>query len=199
MTDLPVSPACERNWGPILERLMNLFDRPGEVLEIGSGTGQHAVYFSRHLPHLIWHASDRNEHLPGIRAWKAHARLPNLKGPHELDVCTSDWPLSWLDGVFSANTAHIMHWPEVGCLFQGVSQGLRPGGRFCLYGPFLYAGKHTSDSNGRFDAELRARDPGMGIRDLDDLRSLAASHALYLEHDYAMPANNRLLVWRREE
>ncbi|MCP1726495.1 cyclopropane fatty-acyl-phospholipid synthase-like methyltransferase [Natronospira proteinivora] len=196
--DPPVSPACERNRGPILAHLQAVFDQPGEVLEIGSGTGQHAVYFARHLPHVIWHASDRPEHHPGIRAWIAKTGLANLRGPLTLDVNQAHWPLPSVDGVFSANTAHIMHWPEVEKLFFGTGTCLRTGGAFCLYGPFAYDGVHTSESNQHFDASLRQRDPGMGIRDRSDLVTLARSHTLILEADHALPANNRLLIWRKE-
>jgi len=194
----PFSPACERNQDPILARLLTVFERPGEVLEVGSGTGQHAVHFARHLPHLIWHASDRPENHPGIRAWKTHAALPNLRGPLALDVNQADWPLAAVDGVFSANTAHIMHWPEGEKLFAGSARCLRADGFFCLYGPFTYNGVHTSDSNREFDASLRRRDPGMGIRDQRDLDALAAGHALSRVADHALPANNRLLIWRKE-
>jgi SAM-dependent methyltransferase len=197
MERLPFSQACERNRGPILERLREVFDSPGDVLEVGSGTGQHAVYFAAHLPRLTWHASDRCENHAGIRAWMRKAALPNLRGPHELDVSMMEWPLSRVDGVFSANTAHIMHWPQVKHMFAGVGRVLRPGAAFCLYGPFTYGGEHTSDSNRRFDASLRATDPGMGIRDVHELIRLAGPQGMMLEQDHALPANNRLLVWRK--
>jgi SAM-dependent methyltransferase len=196
--ELAFSAACERNRGPILELLKSVFTLPGEVLEIGSGTGQHAVYFARHMPHLSWHASDVEENHPEIRAWIAKEGSANLRGPLSLDVRWSEWPLDAFDGAFSANTAHIMHWPEVIAMFEGVATRLRPGGAFCLYGPFSTGGRHNSDSNIRFDASLRARDPGMGVRDLHELERLATPLGLRCEADHAMPANNRTLVWRKE-
>ncbi|HKJ72175.1 MAG TPA: DUF938 domain-containing protein [Gammaproteobacteria bacterium] len=193
----PFSQACENNKDPILDVLRRVFPNPGRVVEIGSGTGQHAVHFGRHLPHLQWQPTDVADNLPGIRAWLAEAGLPNVAAPLELDVGDGPWPVSHADGVFSANTVHIMGWPEVESLFRGVAGLLPPGGAFCLYGPFAYGGEHTSDSNARFDASLRGRDPRMGIRDRDLLERLAGSQGLVLEADHAMPANNRTLVWRR--
>ena len=132
----PYSDACERNREPILEVLRQWFSAPGTVLEIGSGTGQHAVYFAQHLPHLTWLATDRAENLPGIRLWFEEAGLPNLRGPQQFNVLDAAWPVSDVAYVFSANTAHIMGWPEVEAMFAGVGTALRPGGKFCLYGPF---------------------------------------------------------------
>lgn len=194
---LPISPACERNREPILQVLREVLTAPGEVLEIGSGTGQHAVYFAEHLPWRDWHASDRPEYHDGIRAWMAHAGRSNLHGPWHLDVTQREWPLEQVADVFSANTAHIMHWPEVVSLFAGVGRILPPAGSFCLYGPFQVAGRHRSNSNAQFDAQLRARDPGMGIRDRQDLEHLAKENGLVLEEVHPLPANNDLLIWRR--
>lgn len=193
----PFSQACENNKDPILGVLREVFNAPGRVVEIGSGTGQHAVHFGRHLTHIQWQPTDVADNLPGIRAWLAEAGLPNVDVPLELDVDHSPWPVAEADGVFSANTAHIMGWPEVMALFRGVAGLLPVGGAFCLYGPFADGGRHTSDSNARFDASLRQRDGRMGIRDLDDLRRLASDVGLVLEADHPMPANNRTLVWRR--
>lgn len=194
----PVSLACERNRDPILRVIGPVFDRPGEILEIGSGTGQHAVYFARHLPHVIWHTSDRTTNHPGIRAWKARAGLPNLRGPLALDVRDRAWPLSRVDGVFSANTAHIMDWQAVTALFAGVGRILRPEGHFCLYGPFRFSGEFTSESNRAFDADLRRRDPDMGIRDVEALDELAREAGMQYETCHDLPANNHLIIWRRE-
>lgn len=193
----PFSQACENNKGPILVVLRQVFDRPGDILEIGSGTGQHAVYFAEQLPHLHWQPSDQKPYLPGCRRWIEEAGLANVGEPLELDVLSTPWPVSQCTGVFSANTAHIMHWPAVQAMFAGVATRLPRHGYFCLYGPFCYGGQHTSASNARFDEDLRIRDPGMGIRDVDDLRHLAEKHGLVLDADHAMPANNRTLVWRR--
>jgi SAM-dependent methyltransferase len=184
----PFSEACERNRAPILAVLKRVFADRRRVLEIGSGTGQHAAYFAPELPHLVWLASDVAENLPGIRAWGSN--------PIELDV-GKPWPEVDADAVFSANTCHIMSWPQVEGLFAGVGRLLPAGGVFALYGPFNYHGEHTSESNARFDAMLRARDPASGLRDLDDIQRLAQAAGLGLAEDNAMPANNRLLVFQK--
>jgi uncharacterized protein DUF938 len=158
------------------------------VLEIGSGTGQHAAYFAPELPHLVWQASDVADNLPGIREWIS------TPSPLELDV-DEEWPELDFDAVFSANTCHIMSWPQVERMFERIGE-IRSLKTFCLYGPFNYGGKHTSDSNARFDAMLRARDPASGLRDFDAIAALAKHAGLVLLEDNAMPANNRLLVWR---
>ena len=194
--DKPFSLASEENKAPILAVIEPLFAKARRVLEIGSGTGQHAVHFAARLPHLTWQTSDVPVHLPGIRMWLAEAQLPNLPDPLSLDV-TGDWPAGPFDGVFSANTAHIMAAPEVALMFLGVGRILAPDGSFALYGPFSDGGRHTSESNARFDASLKARDPRMGVRDLDDLRALADRAGLELRADHPMPVNNRTLVWCR--
>lgn len=199
MAERPFSEACERNKDPILRHLRELLTEPGDLLEIGSGTGQHAVHFAAGLPHLIWHASDRPPHHAGIQAWMDWAALPNLKGPHTLDVSDSVWPLTEVDAAYSANTAHIMHWWQVEAMFAGLGRRLRDGAPFCLYGPFSRGGRHNSDSNVRFDASLRKQDPGMGIRDLDDLENLGRAKGLMLKEEWRLPANNRLLLFRRME
>lgn len=193
----PFSQACENNKGPILAILQPLLTVPATVLEIGCGTGQHAVHFAANLPHINWQPSDQAVYLPGSRLWINDAALPNLNDPLELDVMAEDWPISEVDAVYSANTAHIMHWPAVVAMFEGVGRVLKPGGRFVLYGPFRYSGRYTSDSNIQFDQYLQRNDPGMGLRDLDDLTALAHLHGLMLEADHAMPANNQTLVWYR--
>jgi len=193
----PYSESCEQNRDPILGVLRQVLTEPAELLEIGSGTGQHAVYFGRALPHVTWQTSDRAEYLPGIRMWLAEAALPNVREPLELDVA-GDWPMSRADAVYSANTAHIMSWAQVECLFAGVGRVLSSGGSFCLYGPFNYGGRFTSESNARFDAWLKARDPLSGVRDFEALEKLAEAAGLRLLNDFPMPANNRTLVWRRD-
>lgn len=193
----PHSEACERNKEPILGVLRSWFLRPGVVLEIGSGTGQHAVHFAAHLPHLIWTSTDREENLDGIRQWIDEAALPNLRGPHALDVRQEIWPVREALYAFSANTAHIMSWGEVEAMFAGVSVALEPGGCFCLYGPFNRDGQFTSDSNRAFDESLRARDPQMGIRDDRALQILGKRCELQFAADYSLPARNRLLVWTK--
>lgn len=194
----PYSEACEQNKAPILTVLREVFREPGLILEIGSGTGQHAVHFARELPHLDWQPTDQADYLPGIRLWIAEAGLSNLRQPLELDTRREPWPVTQAAGVFSANTTHIMHWPAVEGLFRGIGRVLQPGGAFCLYGPFNYGGRYTSASNTEFDAFLKRRDPASGIRDFDDLDQLARSNGLRLLRDYPMPVNNRTLVWVRD-
>ncbi|WP_428604223.1 DUF938 domain-containing protein [Sedimenticola sp.] len=194
----PYSESCDQNREPILSVIKPLFaDRRG-VLEIGSGTGQHAVYFAAALPHLTWYTSDCPEYHAGIRLWLEEAALPNVCAPLQLDVARSTWPELEVDAVFSANTAHIMHWPEVEAMFAGVGGLLPSGGLFALYGPFNYNGLFTSDSNARFDGWLKGRDPAMGVRDFEDLDRLAEAAGMRLLNDYAMPANNRILCWQRQ-
>lgn len=185
----PFSEASERNRAPILAILRRVFRNARRVLEIGSGTGQHAAYFAAELPHLVWQASDVAENLPGIRQWISDP------APIELDV-DGQWPALQADAVFSANTCHIMSWPQVERMFAKI--GKIPGVKtFCLYGPFNYGGQYTSESNARFDAMLRGRDPASGLRDMDDVVPLAARHGFTLGEDHAMPANNRLLAFRK--
>ncbi len=197
-TSKPYAAACDQNKAPILAVLQEIFSQPGTVLEIGSGTGQHAVHFATHLPHLTWQPTDQVEHLPGIALWLEEADLDNIRSVLELNVIQESWPVQQADGVFSANTAHIMSWPGVECLFSGIGRVLVSEGYFCLYGPFNYGGRYTSDSNAQFDQMLKARDPQSGIRDVDDLNQLAKEVGLISVQDYAMPANNRTLVWRRQ-
>lgn len=193
----PFSEACERNQAPILEKLHQIFEKPGKVLEIGSGTGQHAVYFAGHLPEHEWQCSDLPDRHPGIRAWLDEARLENARAPIVLDVLAGPWPATRFDNAFSANTSHIMSWQAVTAMFSGVGRVLNRAGLFALYGPFNYDGEFTSESNRRFDAALRSEDPSMGLRDMRDIERLAASSRLRPIADHAMPANNRLLVFER--
>ena len=197
MTNKPFSQACENNREPILRVLKPVFAKAHSILEIGSGTGQHAVYFAAQLPHLLWNTSDQQEHHVGIQAWLQDSQLPNVKAPIALEV-TRDWPDAKFDGVFSANTAHIMSWSQVESFFAGVAKVLVNDGRFLLYGPFNYAGAYTSDSNAQFDVWLKQRDPLSGIRDLEALVELADRTQMKLEKDYEMPANNRLLCWVKQ-
>jgi len=221
-TDKPFSPSCERNREPILVVLREHFADRRRVLEIGSGTGQHAVYFAAAMPWLTWRCSDVADNLPGISSWLEDAALPNTPTPIELDVAREpsfdrlrthgDLPF---DTVFSANTLHIMGWTEVEAFFAGVdgvlgdpsTSPLRDyaqdewesgnGGILAVYGPFNYDGAYTSDSNREFDGWLKARDPRSGIRDFAAVDALARAVGLRLVDDIAMPANNRCLLWRR--
>ncbi|MBM68488.1 MAG: methylase [Haliea sp.] len=194
---LPFSQACENNKEPILARLQQLFVDAGTVLEVGSGTGQHAVHFAAALPHLRWQPTDHPDSVDNCRERVRAAALPNIAEPLALDVAELRWPVIHADMAYSANTAHIMCWTEVECMFRGLARVLPAQGAFCLYGPFRYAGRYSSASNAAFDASLRARAAHSGLRDLDDLLVLARDTGFELESDTAMPANNQLLVWRR--
>jgi cyclopropane fatty-acyl-phospholipid synthase-like methyltransferase len=196
-TGRPFSPACERNRDPILDVLRSHFADRRRVLEIGSGTGQHAVHFAAALPHLAWQCSDRAENLPGIRAWLDPERLSNTPEPIELDVARGPWPALRFDAAFSANTLHIMGWEEVQATFAGLDGVLEPDATLVIYGPFNIGGRCTSASNAAFDADLKARAVHMGLRDLEAVDDLARAIGLRLIDDIAMPANNRCLVWRR--
>ena len=196
-SDKPYAPAAEQNRVPILAVLRERFHAHGRVLEIGAGTGQHAVHFAAALPHLDWHPSDVAENLAGVEAWRLDAAVPNLRPARQLDVLRDAWPEGPFEYVYSANTVHIMHWPAVEALFAGVARVLAAGGLFALYGPFSHDGSHTAESNARFDQMLRAQDPGMGVRDCADLDALAARHGLEPEAVIDMPANNQIRLWRR--
>ncbi len=192
----PFSQACENNKRPILEVLQRRLGDVSSVLEIGSGTGQHAVFFAEQLPHLQWRTSDLVENHAAIRQWIDDAKLPNVLAPVALDVTEPHWPIGPVPAVFSANTAHIMAWPVVQAFLQGVGRVLAPGGLFLLYGPFNYEGGYTSESNARFDEWLAQRDPESAIRHFEDVERESRTAGLSLVEDVAMPANNRLLVWR---
>ncbi len=197
MIDKPFAESCEQNRDPILAVLREVFADCRLVLEIGSGTGQHAVYFGAELPHLRWQTADVPQHHTGIRAWLDEAALPNVLPPIPLDVGQPGWRSGRYDAVFSANTLHIMGWPEVEAFFAGVGEVLEAGGVLAVYGPFNYGGTFTSESNARFDTWLKARDPASGVRDFEAVDTLARAQGLALQQDIAMPANNRTLVWRR--
>lgn len=167
------------------------------VLEIGSGTGQHAVFFARNMPHLYWHTSDCEENLPGIQLWIDDAHLENISAPCVLDVLNSKWPEKTTEAVFSANTTHIMSRKQVEAMLSGIGTLLSKGNKFLLYGPFNYNNSYTSESNKRFDEWLQNRDPLSGIRDFEKLNRLAEQAGLVLQEDYEMPANNRLLYWKK--
>ena len=195
---LPFSEACERNKAPILEVLaVALADRE-QVLEIGSGTGQHAVHFAMHLPHLIWHPTEQLMYLTDLGARVKLEGPRNLRAPTLLDVQQSVWPLRSADAAFTANTLHIMSWPQVTAMYRGLSALLPSGGSLCVYGPFRYEGRYTSASNQNFDRMLQERDPQSGLRDISDVSALAAQHGLRLRDDHDMPANNRLLEFIKD-
>lgn len=194
----PYAESCEQNQAPILEVLQETFADRQQVLEIASGTGQHAVYFGRALPHLTWQTSELAQNHAGIQAWLDEAMLPNVLPPVAIDVNADRWPVESVDAVFNANTVHIVSWRAVERMFAGIGRVLSGGGIFCLYGPFNYGGNFTSESNARFDVWLKSRDPSSGVRDFEAVDRLARSQGLVLLRDVPMPANNRTLVWQHE-
>ncbi len=193
----PYAPACDKNKKPILDVLKKVFDKPCEVVEVGSGTGQHAVYFAENLPHLIWQPTDQSVYLSGISLWVDAAGLKNIRAPLELDVRQNDWPVERVEALFSANTLHIMSWKSVEIFYERLGCYLQSGAKFCSYGPFNINGQFTSESNATFDQWLKERDPLSGIRDLEALVALGEKVGLILEENRPLPANNRLLVWRK--
>lgn len=193
----PFSQACENNKGPILEVLKTAFNKTKSVLEVGSGTGQHSVFFAEQLPHLQWYTSDRHINHEGINLWLKEANLTNLHGPLELDLNYA-WPVNNVDAIYTANTFHIVSWQLVEQFFKGVSTHLVSQGVVCIYGPFKYQGQFTSASNEEFDRFLTQRDPFSGIRDFEAIEQLATQAGLTLISDTAMPANNQLLVFKRQ-
>ena len=195
----PYAESCDINRDPILEVLRVLFADRKQVLEIASGTGQHAVYFARALPHLIWQTSELEQNHAGIQMWLDEAQLPNVRSPVCIDANDAHWPVASVDAIFNANTVHIISSPEVELLFEGVGRVLVAGGILCLYGPFNYDGKFTSESNARFDVWLKSRDPKSGVRDFETLNALAEKQNMVLLKDIEMPINNRTLVWQRKQ
>lgn len=195
----PYAEATARNAEPILGVLRREFADAQSVLEIGSGTGQHAVHIGAALTGLVWHTSELPENLPGIRAWLDNAGLPNVRQPVVLDVSTASPPAARHDGVFSANTAHIMSFAAVEKMFAFVAVVLREQGRFCLYGPFRQDGSFNSESNAAFHRSLKAKDAEMGIRHLEDLDECADACELQRRRLYSMPANNMLVVWEKRQ
>ena len=197
MIELPFAPACERNKVPILNRLVGLLPDQGRVLEIGSGTGQHAVFFARRFPSLTWQTSERESELAALSARVEREGPDDMPPPIALDVSQGPWPHDSFDAVFTANTAHIMPWPSVCAMISGVGRSLVRGGCFCLYGPFKQDGEHTAPSNAVFDRGLRERDPLMGVRDRVEVDAVALREGLRPNQRLLMPANNFLLVYRR--
>lgn len=188
--------SCEKNKRPILQILKDELADPSTLLEIGSGSGQHALYFCKHLPQLRWQATELPHRIDDLRVNLRSLDLPNLPPPITLDVSQHPWPVEPVNAIFSANTLHIMPWPQVEDFLQGSGQTLRAGGKLCIYGPFRYRGEYTSASNATFDQWLKARDPRSGIRDFEEVDRLAQGAGLKLTADHPMPSNNQLLVWR---
>jgi SAM-dependent methyltransferase len=193
---MPFSEACERNKGPILELLRSVLAGCTRVLEIGSGTGQHAVHFALAMPDLVWQPTEMAEAMPGLRKRIFNEGPRNLRAPLELDVMRKPWDVRRVDGVFTANTLHIMHWPQVQALFAGLPAVVMPGTVLAIYGPFRFRGEYTSASNASFDEMLRARDPASGIRDFEAVDELARGAGFAFVADHPMPAHNQTLVWQ---
>ncbi len=202
--ELPFSPACLRNQDPILAVLRRWLPSGARVLEVGSGSGQHAIHMARHLPGVHWQPSERQEAPAGLAARIALEGREGLAPgaavakPLLLDVCQPEWPAGPFEAVFTANTLHIMPAAAVPFLLAGSARVLSPGGLLLIYGPFRYGERHTAESNAAFDAHLRSLDPAMGVRDAEALLVEASALGLQLLADEAMPANNRLLVLRQD-
>lgn len=192
------APSCERNKEPILAVLREIFTTPGLVLEIGSGSGQHAVHFARGLPHVTWQPTDTAGNLPGISAWRAEANLPNLREPRVLDLLADSWPVKEAYAMVCINTIHIIAWGAVQKLFVGAGRLLKPGGIMYVYGPYRYADRPLEPSNEEFDRWLKNRDPVSGVRLFEDVNRLAGQNGLVLAGDRAMPANNRSVWWMKK-
>jgi len=189
------APSVDTNKDLILAALRDVLPATGLVLEVGSGTGQHAVYFAQHLPYLVWQPTDLEDALPGIRAWRDEAALPNLKSPLVLDLLRNDWSVSSAQAVVCINTVHIVAWQGVENLFAGAGRVLSPGGVMYVYGAYRYSTRPLEPSNEEFDRWLKARDAASGIRDFEAVNALAARHGLVLAGDQAVPVNNRSIWW----
>jgi SAM-dependent methyltransferase len=198
MTEKPYAEYAARNAGPIIEILEREFRDSQSVLEIGSGTGQHAVTFAAALAHLHWQTSDLDANHAGINAWIESSGLDNVRAPLSVDVRTAELGADSFDAAFSSNTAHIMGIDAVERMYSLIGTALRESGVFCLYGPFRCDGEFNTPSNAGFDADLRGRDPEMGVRDLETLDGFAAANGLRRLRLYAVPSNNYVAVWRKQ-
>ena len=205
-TAKPFSQACENNKRFILDRIIDQFQPGNVVLEIGSGTAQHVLFCAELMPSVQWQPTELPQNLPNLLAGLADHPFQNIASPLALDVTQPAWPVEsadakggGVDGIFTANTLHIMPYEAVVCFFTGVGKVLRPGGKLCVYGPFKYNGKFTTPSNASFDVHLKGFDPNMGIRDFEQVQTLAEAQKLELLDDHDMPANNQLLVWRMRQ
>ncbi len=198
MTELPTWPAAERNKQPIAEVLTQLLPTAGLVLEIASATGQHAEHFAREFPHLRWQPTDYDpEHVTTLQQRVQRAALDNLLQPLPLDVTHDDWPVQRADAIYNANMIHISPWEVSVGLFVGAAKLLAAGAPLITYGPYAFDGEHTSESNARFDESLKQRDPRWGVRDVTELQRVAEEQGFELEQQFAMPANNFTLLWRK--
>ena len=197
MTNKPFSQSCENNKAPILEIIRRVFTQPCHVWEIGSGTGQHACYFAKHLPYLQWHPTDRAENISGINLWQQESNLPNLHPALILNVTDSLWPCNTIEALFTANTLHIMSEEEVQIMFMQLGNYLSAQAKLCIYGPFNYHGAYSSQSNAQFDIWLKHQNQLSGIRHFETIVALALESHIHLIEDVEMPANNRLLVFQK--
>lgn len=193
----PFSQACENNKQPILNKIQPLLTQYTNILEIGSGTGQHAIHFSQAMPHLNWQTSDLPINHAGINQWINESDVPNVKKPIVIDLY-QPWPITNVEVIYTANTLHIINFELVGLFFKAVNKHLLSNGILCIYGPFKYNGQFTSPSNADFDLWLKERDLGSGIRNIEDILTLATKASLNLINDYEMPANNRLLIFKKQ-
>ena len=197
--ELPHSPAAERNKAAILEKLRTILKGNERVFEIGSGTGQHAIHFAKAFPKISWQTSEIPSRVSVTSAVLSTAHLSNIQKPYALDVTSEPWPEIHADAVYTSNTAHIMPWEAAKKMIIGVAKLLKPDGLFILYGPFKYEGAFTSESNQLFDISLKSSEPHQGIRDFEAIQRLAVEHELHLQNDFSMPANNQLLVFKKDK
>ena len=193
----PFAESCAQNQQVILDVLKTWLTDAGTVLEIGSGTGQHAVFFTQHMPHLNWQPSDLLEQHAGMQMWLDEVEHNRINSPLEIDVDTGPWPVENVDYVYTANTTHIISSSQAENMLRHIGSSLKPGGLFIQYGPFNYNGNYTSESNARFDVWLKQRDPNSCIKHFETIQKLAEKNAMSLVKDIEMPANNRILVWQK--
>lgn len=193
----PFAESCAQNQQVILDVLKTMLTESGTVLEIGSGTGQHAVFFTEHMPHLYWQPSDLVEQHAGMKMWLDEVEHNRIYPPLDIDVDNGPWPVNHIDYVFSANTTHIISSSQLENMLKYIGHCLKPDGLFLQYGPFNYNGNYTSDSNARFDAWLKQRDPDSGIKHFETLQEKAGEFGMEIFKDIEMPANNRILVWQK--
>ena len=198
IADKPFSQACENNKRPILQQIEQIFTAPMTVWEIDSGTGQHGCFFAQNLPHTIWQPTDLLENLAGISQWVKQSSLTNINAPLALDVREKGWPETGIEGIFTANTLHIMSWEVVSEFFEKLNVNLKVGAAVVIYGPFNFNNQYSSESNARFDQWLKLRNPRSGIRHFEDIVSLAANAGMVLMKKVSMPANNQLLVFQKQ-
>jgi SAM-dependent methyltransferase len=197
--DVRHSDASKRNKDPILEVLREVLPDDPNVLEIGSGTGQHAMYFARHLEGVVWQPADRPGRTNSVEARRRRAELENVREPLELDLFDDEWPVDSVDALVAINVLHIAPWSATERLFEHAARVVRPGGIVYVYGPFRYRDRELEPSNQRFDEMLQSRDPEMGLREVGAVRERAAGHGFEFLEDRAMPANNRSLIWRNDD